>query len=346
MRAAELGGKWTNIVSGSGFACATDPQTYVYCWGSGSHGQLGLGTIHAVTPQRLTDLPRTRVLTAGAHHACATTATVPMQSYCWGSGKFGKLGNGKVDDVNRPSVVSGAFSHLSAGEDHTCGINDSGSLYCWGANSSAQLGMGSADRADHPTPRQVGILSWNTVSAGTVSTCGLVGVQAYCWGSGAFGALGINDLHEQAVPMPIKGREFRSIYTKGSTACAISIERKLFCWGANSFGQVGDGTTVDRRVPVPVEPKSSFLSVLVGHQHACAITTDELLVCWGNNQSAQVGLGFMPGVYTYPMSVRHSCVSVAPGHGSTYALCRESTPAPLQPRPQPPTWPTSRCGIA
>ena len=73
-------------------------------------------------------------------HTCALTAS--GRAYCWGSGSFGRLGNGDVETSVVPVEVAGdlAFRQISAGGSHSCGITTSEDVYCWGSNSELQLG--------------------------------------------------------------------------------------------------------------------------------------------------------------------------------------------------------------
>jgi alpha-tubulin suppressor-like RCC1 family protein len=44
------------------------------------------------------------------------------------------------------------FTHLAAGDNHTCGIDTTGSAWCWGADSAGQLGDGDDDGVDEYAP--------------------------------------------------------------------------------------------------------------------------------------------------------------------------------------------------
>jgi len=43
--------------------------------------------------------------------------------------------------------------------------------------------------------------------------------------------------------------DWRSVHTKGTHTCAISLSRETYCWGPNAFGQLGVGNTRDLDVP-------------------------------------------------------------------------------------------------
>ena len=124
-----------------------------YCWGSNSHGQLGIG---ATEPSR--NVPTVVVgsehydsIAAGGQHTCAVASG---RVFCWGEDSYGQLGDGRFvgTPVLAPVAVSSdlLFTSVSAGTDHTCAITTDAALYCWGRNDSGQLGDGSLTRASVP----------------------------------------------------------------------------------------------------------------------------------------------------------------------------------------------------
>jgi alpha-tubulin suppressor-like RCC1 family protein len=89
----------------------------------------------------------------GGFHTCGITAA--GDTYCWGLGIEGQLGNGSTVDESTPQLVSGEleFATVVAGWWHTCGITTVGDAYCWGYGAMGQLGNGSI--ADQSTPQPV-----------------------------------------------------------------------------------------------------------------------------------------------------------------------------------------------
>jgi alpha-tubulin suppressor-like RCC1 family protein len=85
-----------------------------------------------------------------------------------------------------------AFSTITTGYYHTCGLTTAGSAYCWGYNAYGQLGDGSTVPDSPLRVAVAGGLTFSTgaLSAGRYHTCGRVGAQAWCWGNGGNGELG------------------------------------------------------------------------------------------------------------------------------------------------------------
>src|SRR4030095_15816824 len=90
---------------------------------------------------------------------------------CWGK-----------DDQGEASPPAGAFSQLSAGHLHTCGVKSNGQVWCWGENADGQIGPGVVGGA---YPR---------VAAGGAHSCAIrdTGILN-CWGA---------DDENQASPPP------------------------------------------------------------------------------------------------------------------------------------------------
>jgi alpha-tubulin suppressor-like RCC1 family protein len=85
-----------------------------------------------------------------------------------------------------------AFTHVSAGENHACGVTTGKVVYCWGANFAGQLGRGTSTGPERcfgiapcstkPVPAAGG-LSFDNVDSGNSHTCGVTtGGVVYCWG--------------------------------------------------------------------------------------------------------------------------------------------------------------------
>ncbi|XP_017555562.1 RCC1 domain-containing protein 1 [Pygocentrus nattereri] len=172
-----------SLALGSEHAVLLTSSGTVYSWGSGSHGQLGHGSLVSEDePQVLEALwgvPMKYVAAGGWHSACISAGG---DLYVWGwneSGQIGLPSKGLKDQSQRaPSTEKGelvvnkrednvfisiqAFpalvdvpevseiSKVSCGSRHTASITSSGNLYTWGWGHYGQLGHGSKCSSDEP----------------------------------------------------------------------------------------------------------------------------------------------------------------------------------------------------
>ncbi len=177
-------GTFTAVSAGDGHSCALRTGGNVECWGDDEYGQATppTGTFTAVS--------------AGAVHSCGLLTDGQIE--CWGydrreAGPF-------LDDVDptaadqgqdpsrsttapcvaplcflgRASPPAGAFTAVSAGSLHGCGLRTDGQVACWGFNEHGQ--------ASPPAGAFI------AVSAALWHTCGLrIGGEIECWGDDYFG---------------------------------------------------------------------------------------------------------------------------------------------------------------
>lgn len=73
----------------------------------------------------------------------------------WGSGSYGKLGNGSGPEVDRAAPVPVAtpvqrWRAVAMGDSHACGIAANGAVYCWGYSGFGQLGDGTSITRSSP----------------------------------------------------------------------------------------------------------------------------------------------------------------------------------------------------
>ncbi len=249
------------LTAGGGRTCGLTTDGAAYCWGENDSGELGTGNSSgpqmcrggshcSTTPVAVSGGLTFVVLSAGVRHTCGITAT--HVAYCWGYNFDGELGAGTTTGPDScggipcsltPVAVTGglAFTAVSAGYIHSCGLTTAGVAYCWG-NSS-------------PGPDSVRTgLTFSAVSAAVYHTCGLtVAGAAYCWGYNTYGQLGNGDTTTSWAPVPVSGGlVFSAVSTGGTHSCALTVSHAVYCWGLNSEGELGNGTKTGSSVPVAV----------------------------------------------------------------------------------------------
>ncbi|HEY0016304.1 MAG TPA: hypothetical protein VGC13_08300 [Longimicrobium sp.] len=200
--------------------------------------------------------------------------------------------------------VPGAFSQVSAGSGHSCGI-EGGTLYCWG-----DLASGYSDVPRRPLPQPVSG-SFRQVIASNFFTCALAqGGAAYCWGIGDDGRLGDGTGAHRSSPAAVSGGlAFASLGAGDYHACGVTAQGAGYCWGEGREGALGTGTVASQLAPAAVAGGHTWSRIEGGILHSCGLTTDGKAYCWGDNGAGQLG----DGTYTDAVAP----VAVAGGHTFT-----------------------------
>jgi alpha-tubulin suppressor-like RCC1 family protein len=240
---------------------------------------------------------------SGTLHTCGITS---LDRYaCWGSNGDGRLGTGTLFGSRTPALVVDLAitpTAVSAGGEFSCALDVTGAAYCWGSNASGQLGFGTA--GSDPYVRAVPVsspVSFTTITTGQRHACALTSTgDAYCWGGGAWGQLGVGtptsdcglELCETR-PRKIENLTFTTIAAGLQHTCGILTCGQAYCWGVNFSGTIGDSTMTEfYESPVAVAGGHSFKSISGADDHTCAITTVGAAYCWGVNNEGQIGNDF------------------------------------------------------
>jgi alpha-tubulin suppressor-like RCC1 family protein len=195
------GRKFVAIAAGAHHTCGIGTDSSAYCWGDNSFGQLGDSVATGVSDTAVRVVRGHKfkaIVTAGDGHSCAVGTT--GAAYCWGHNNHGQLGDHKLGvDADTPTVVvTGVYTQLVAGGDHTCGLFNFG-VYCWGSNAFGELGYGTPP-TDNDQPANVGFpLGVSRVAVGSSHTCAIE-AKLNCWGRNAAGQVGDNTRVDRARP--------------------------------------------------------------------------------------------------------------------------------------------------
>ena len=146
----------TRLAAGSYHACAVGVEGFPYCWGDNTESQLGrndmLDSCQWVDGAGSRPCSRVAVvangqgafvtLVAGGFHTCGLDGH--GSAFCWGSNRYGQIGDGTLTTAKQPVRVLGglSFVSLTAGRSFTCGLTNIGEAYCWGDNGLGQSGEG------------------------------------------------------------------------------------------------------------------------------------------------------------------------------------------------------------
>ncbi len=254
------GNTWTQISTGSFFACGVTTTNSTICWGDNLAGQTSV-------PAGLSWAS----VSAGYRFACGVLTNGTGR--CWGA-------NGKNQTVVPQNVL---FKSISVGQTHACGILQDESLICWGDNNAGQTaGWGSMwgfplNRTVSPSRSYL----WRSISAGFFYNCGVLkNSTGVCWG--------YNGLAQTNMPHSFshlwgyvqtydttKWLQISASNGWASTTCGINATTTaLSCWGDDSNGVV-------TQIPKLITSWAAVTSPVAGGGHMCAIAADRSALCWG-----------------------------------------------------------------
>lgn len=216
-------------------------------------------------------------------HSCAVTATGRVK--CWGTNRYGELGDGTRRSRATPVTVLGVSDAVSvvAGAWHSCSLTRSGRVRCWGLNTAGQLGDGTTEIRSAAV-EVLGVQAAVSLAAGASSNCAvLASGEVKCWGSNSVGQLGNGTQIRQAIPVSVLGvQSATAVYSRQSHTCAVLRNGHAKCWGENRQGQLGNNGDGIASIPVDVVDLTSVATMATGDSSTCAILTSGQTKCWGN----------------------------------------------------------------
>ena len=247
----DVGTNASELEAGDQFTCILSNND-VFCWGSNEHSQLTSNcpdTHCGPTSPVIRENQSTTVeaLAVGGRHVCVLIEGGDV--YCWGNNDSGQLGKeatsgggatgSKVDFRD----ISPRITDITAGEAHTCAIDDRGDQYCWGSNSDGQIGLPpGVDMQSSPSRL---IRDFGRIEAGAHHTCGLRedSHELLCWGSNSDGQIGQGPTPERLTnaTAPAGDLEVAEVSGGGTHTCAILWgDNRVRCWGDDTRGQLGN----------------------------------------------------------------------------------------------------------
>jgi alpha-tubulin suppressor-like RCC1 family protein len=193
---------------------------------AGSADDSGLddaGANDASSPEASTAAPLDGIIaiTSGAAQSCALKNN--GIAYCWGSCKFGEMGDGRTKDAtciqSYPKQLPLAnVKQISSGVFNICATTSDSKGYCWGRDDWGQCGNGSTVVGSLSNPDGVSIPT-------------------------------------QVAPL---GDQVVSMNPGYNHACSLLKDNTIRCWGRNKVYQLGNGVSSDPNDP---EKNNSLLPI-------------------------------------------------------------------------------------
>ena len=109
-------------------------------------------------------------------------------------------------------VIAHPWEQISAGAQHSCGVDTTGQVVCWGDSSDGQTSP----------PSRV----FDTIDAGGFHNCGVSAGNVYCWG---------RDTDKQVSDAPTAG-SYAEVALGVKHSCSRNSSGNLECWGRDLSG--------------------------------------------------------------------------------------------------------------
>lgn len=232
----------TNVSVGANHACALYSNGDAKCWGNGTYGQLGNGSVSATvtTPYlTMTGVSKVQVARDASYFLVGTTV------YSTGRDNYGQLGNGStIANITLPASILTGASDLWGFKYHAC-AKLSSSIKCWGSNGFAELLDGTIT-AYSPVPITATYLAGVNVAsmAGgdetscAITTAGLV----YCVGYNAHAELGFGSTSGGQTTLRTPSGYSTGVLsmTGGYVNTCAFVGGHIKCAGDNTYDQIGD----------------------------------------------------------------------------------------------------------
>lgn len=272
-----------------------------------------------------------KVLSSKASHACLIKNSNDGLS-CWGANESSQLGAAHTIDSSTfgEPARDRDWIDISAGYDHTCGIEDRAvedpsnpasdlhfqRLVCWGNNAVGQIGNGTTITQASQFDIQE-TFEWVYASAGNQHSCAIREEGTlWCWGDNSNSQLGNIITTEFTLPSQVGidndwyRVEASNQFTCGIKTIATENEGEIVCWGLNNNYQLGTGDTTTRVLATPISaintPNTSWKQLTSGSEHSCALkSTNGAIYCWGDNTYGQIGDGSI-APSTVPKQINNS----------------------------------------
>lgn len=316
--------KAIQVAVGAEHCLALTAMGNLYSWGTGRNGRLGHGNNYDIPePKRLGCFvggTGQQIVQVAAGEAHSMARDEMGQVYSWGSGSYGRLGNGGETDVAMPATITGlenVFVTWIACSQHNslavCRMNEGTSLYTWGSSKNGQLGFATdvvKQLTPHPvfyfTDQKIQVVEAQCGANFTVCKTMMTKkekkrnrevIDVYAWGKANF--MFSAEVEAERVPHEptlLEGLEYE----------AVGEEKKLF----------------EAAISRPVaEFKARARKIAVGESHSIAILHDGRVAAWGSNSTGQLGVGTIRTAYSpLVIQLKYAVKDIACGTFHSLAL--------------------------
>jgi alpha-tubulin suppressor-like RCC1 family protein len=313
-------------VSGNEHVLALLDSGKVVSFGRNTYGKLGINntTNQTIPAEVITSIyyngKNAIAVAAGYNHSLILLNSGRVLSF--GKNDVGQLGDGKTTDRYSPVIVtiigtgndydgSNAIA-ITAGENHSMILLNTGKVLAFGWNIYGQLGDGTVTSINTPVAVSTDSSNGNdydgsnaiAISAGARHSLILLNTgKVVSFGRNFNGELGDGSNTDRNTPVAVS----TTTDYNGSNAIAISTSSyyssmillntgKVLSFGNNTEGELGDGSTTDRNIPTPVSNGDGYdgtnaIGISAGYNMGGILLNYGKVLLFGNNSNGQLGDG-------------------------------------------------------
>lgn len=225
-------------------------------------------------------------------------AHAPVAPLNWGKNSENQLGNPNPmfsTAAASPAGLSGTFTAVASGGDHSVAVRNDGTVWSWGDDSKGELGNNTCcgpsvtpvEALGLPAVTQVAAYQWDTLARASNGT-------VWGWGANGQGQLGSNCCTPSYVPVQVPGLSSMTAVSEGDTfSVALKSDGTVWTWGDNTHGELGSGSfaPTGRTAPGQVAGLTSVIAIAAGQFFALALRSDGTVWAWGENAQGELGNG-------------------------------------------------------
>ncbi|XP_006621692.1 RCC1-like G exchanging factor-like protein isoform X2 [Apis dorsata] len=350
----------TNIACGYGFtafAVRSNDKNILYGSGINTDSQLGFDEKDKKFPNGLITEPRpinlpikdssTKVLDIAAGRAHLLVLT-NEGLFTLGNNAYGQCGRPIILNENYekstvihhiPSIKGKKIKSITAGQDHSILLTESGEVYTFGWGADGQTGLAHYRNEYRPSLVKGDLAGQHIIKVACVADCVLAlsdKGKVFGWGNSEYAQLFVEDGNQQVnIATEIdKLKHLGHIIDIACGGCFCMVLNNtgdVYVWG---FGILGFGPKITKIVQPTLIPATLFgnnayqkntkvIKIFCGMNHLAALTNTGDLYMWGCNKFGSLGLGDCKDQY-FPLKVNVGAQvkKVACGIDHTVILCK------------------------